>query len=227
MDSDNVPISVFADTCILLNFIQREWERNRSTEIIESDNIDIVISDNILDEFEDVVARRQDIYKDLIDFLLEDDGEVKDYDPGERRVYIGSNDVNHIRDIQMELASLENSQEVLHRLRRFVRAVGRRADYLKSSLEDSTVVPLAPFSLELALASLIDNSADARIVTDAAGWTANGGSGILITLDGNDLLEHAEEIAELLVDEQGSDWIIEITHPDCFVSEKIGTKKTG
>lgn len=226
MDSDDVPVSVFADTCILLNFIQQEWERDHSTEVIESDNIDVVVSDNILDEFEDVVARRQDIYKDLIDFLLEDDGEVKDYDLGERRVYIGSNDVNHIRDIQMEIASLENSQEVLYRLRRFVRAVGRRADYLKSSLEDSTVVPLAPFSLELALASLIDNSADAQIVTDAAGWTADGGSGILITLDGDDLLEHAEEITELLVDKQGSDWIIEITHPDRFISERMDAKKT-
>ncbi|GAA1342590.1 hypothetical protein GCM10009647_086430 [Streptomyces sanglieri] len=213
MTGDDSLESVFADTCILLSFVQREWEQDYSTAVLESDDIDVVVSPNVLNEFDDVVERRRDIYEDLIDFLLEDEGEVEDYDPGERRVYIGQNDATHVRNLQMELASLENRQEALRRLRRFVRAAGRRADHLESSLEDSTVDPLAPFSLELALGQIIDNGADARIVTDAAGWTAEGGSGIFVTLDGDDLLEYTEEIANLLADEQGTDWVIEIILP--------------
>ncbi|QSG02824.1 hypothetical protein [Natranaeroarchaeum sulfidigenes] len=213
MASEDSPESVFVDTCILVSFVQREWERNRSTAILESDKVDVVVSPNVLNEFNDVVERRRDIYEDLIDFLLENEGQIEDYDPGERRVYIGQNDATHVRNIQMTLASLDNRQEVLRRLRRFVRAAGKRADHLESSLEDSTVDPLAPFSLELALGRIINNGADVRIVTDAAGWTAEGGSGIFATLDGDDILEYTEEIVDLLADEQGSDWVIDIVLP--------------
>ena len=37
-----LPDDVFADTCILLNFVQREWERDVATDLIEHDGMALV-----------------------------------------------------------------------------------------------------------------------------------------------------------------------------------------
>lgn len=212
---------IFADTCILLNFVQREWERNHSQELIESDKIEVVVSLNVLKELEEVTKRRRDIYEDFLDLLQETEEGVEEYNPADRRVYIGGNDRGHIREMQMQLSNLDNRAEVLRRLRRFIRAVARRIEYLQTVLEENTVDPLAPYSLELALSSLLDHGADARIVTDAAGWTTDGGSGVMMTLDSDDLLDHEAEIVDLIHEEQGPDWIIEIRSPEEVISELI------
>jgi len=214
---------VFADTCVLLNFVQQEWERSYSTALVQSESVDIVVSQNVVEELESVSSRRYEIYDDLIDFLLGQQADIEDYDPSDRRVYIGNNDATHVRNLQMKLSSLEDQREVLRRLRKFVRSAGRRVEHLETALKDHTIDPLAPYGLELALTSLLDHGADARIVTDAAAWTADGGSGVLVTLDDDDLFENEDEIVELLEDKQGPDWVIEILPPDEVLSDPAGT----
>lgn len=214
MSGDGTLEVVFADTCVLVNFVQREWEPDHSAHLIESETVDVVVSRNVVDELEDVADRRHDIYQDMIDFLLEEEGRIEDYDPGDRRIYLGDNDAGHVRNLQMELSSLDDRREVLRRLRRFVRAAGRRVEYLESSLMDTTVDPLPPFELKLAIDRVLNQSADAKVVADAAAWTADGGSGVLVTLDDDDLFDHENAIVELLVDEQGPEWAIEIISPD-------------
>lgn len=214
---------VFVDTCILLNFIQREWERNHSQRLVESEEIEVIVSPNVLEELKEVTGRRRDIYKDLLDFLQETKEGVEEYNPGDRRVYIGVNDGGHVRNLQMQLANLDDRSEVLRRLRQFIRAAARRLEYLQTVLEENTVDPLAPYSLELALGRLLNHGADARIVTDAAGWTADGGSGVMVTLDRDDLLDHEADIVDLIHEEQGSEWIIEIRSPEEIISDLIPT----
>lgn len=223
MTGERASGEIFADTCVLLSFVQQEWERSRSTALIQSETVEVVVSQNVLEELKDVSKRRHDIYEDLIDFLLEQETDIEEYDPSNRRVYIGSNDATHVRNLQMKLSSLNDQREVLRRLRQFVRAAGRRIDHLETLLEDRTIDPLAPYGLELSLASLLDHSADARIVTDAAAWTADGGSGVLVTLDDDDLFEHEDEIGELLENEQGPDWVIELSRPDEILSKTVQT----
>jgi len=53
---------VFADTCILLSFVQREWEPTDETELIESDSVTIVVSESVIEELLAVSERRRDIY---------------------------------------------------------------------------------------------------------------------------------------------------------------------
>lgn len=214
MSGENVPGEVFADTCVLLNFVQREWEYDRSTALIESETVGIVVSQNVLEELSDVASRRRDIYADLVDFLNETEAAVEEYDPSDRRVYIGDNDANHVRRLQEQLAALDTKREALRRLRRFTRAASSRVEYLESTLSDAAIDPVPPLDLRFAVDRLLDHDADTRVVTDAATWTAGGGSGILVTIDGDDLFEHQEQLVDLLIEKQGPRWAIDIVLPD-------------
>lgn len=220
MDTDDIPDSVFADTGVLLNYIQREWERDRSTALIDSKLVEVVVSERVVSELESVTDRRHDIYDDLLDYLMSTESGIEEYDPSERRVYVGKHDGNHIRNVQMKLASLDESREVLRRLRRFLRAVDRRLEHLEGMLAGSTVDPLAPLEVELAINTLIEHGPDSSIVTDAAAWTANGGSGIFVTLDRDDLIDRESEITAVLDEKQGPDWIIRIRLPDEIVNDQ-------
>lgn len=219
MGGDDPPAAVFADTCVLLNFVQREWERDHSIDLIESETVKIVVSQTVLGELATVSDRRRDIYKDMVDFLLETEEDVEEYDPIERRVYLDANDATHVRRIQEVLAGLDDRSVVLRRLRRFVRAAGRRIEYLESSLTDHAIDPVPPLELRFAIDRILNHSADAKVVTDAATWTTNGGSGVLVTLDNDDLFEHREELAKYLADERGPEWEIQIRSPHDVVVE--------
>jgi len=223
MASEDVPGVVFADTCVLLNFVQHEWEHDRSTALVESDDVGVVVSRNVLEELSAVSERRRDIYADLVDFLVENGANVESYEPEERRVYLGPNDATHVRRLQEQLAAIDDRREVLRRLRRFVRAASRRVAYLETTLADDAVDPVPPLDLRFAVDRLLDHDADTNVVTDAAAWTAEGGSGILVTLDGADLFEHEAELVELLATEQGPEWVIEITAPDDVVAAESRT----
>ncbi len=211
MSEIEVPDEVFADTCILLNFVQQEWEGDVASALIDHESIEVVISQSVYEEFEDVCERRQDIYPDFLDFLLEEDGEIEEYDPGSRRVYFDSNDVGHIRSIQYDLADEEDRREVQYRLRRFIKAAESRIDYLKSKFEGQTIDPVVPLELRFALDGEIENSADVRVITDAAAWTANGGSSVLVTQDSEDIVDCAEDINAVIRAKQDDEWTLIIT----------------
>ncbi len=213
------PEEVFVDTCVLLNFIQQEWETTRSKSLVESELVELVVSESVKNELDNVSNRRTDIYKDLVEFLMEEEGDIENYGLDDRRVYIGKNDAKHVRDIQMTLASLDDSREVLRRFRRYLKAIDRRLKFLEQQLEDNIVFPSGSLELEFAVHGLIGNDNDATIVTDAAGWTADGGSGILVTLDSGDLLDYEEDIADLLEEEVGSEWILDIRTPEGVPTE--------
>jgi predicted nucleic acid-binding protein len=204
----------FVDTCVLLNFVQQEWEPPHSKALVESETIDLVVSDAVMEELSNVSDRRADIYEDFVDFLLEaDDATIEEYDHGDRHVYVGENDAGHIRDVQMELASLDDTSEVLRRLRRYLRAVDRRFEFLETKLDGHVVVPSGSLTLEFAVQRVVPNEDDARIVTDAAGWTADGGTGYLVTLDSEHLLELGGEIEALLREKEGEEWVLTICSP--------------
>lgn len=220
MTDNMTPDEAFLDTCILLDFVQQDTGQIHSTELIETEAVEIVVSDAVIEELENVTGRRKDIYEDLINFLLEDGDSLTDYDGNDRHVYIGDNDYDHILNLQMDLRDLEENREVLRRLRRFIRAVERRTEYLEEKLSDQVIMSQAPLPLEWAINEIIDNTADARVVTDAAGWTANGGSGVFVTRDSGDIIEFETELAELLTKEQGPEWVLRIYTPKTFLSTR-------
>lgn len=203
----------FADTCILLGFVQREFESSAAPDLVESDDVDLVVTDAVLEELEAVTDRRDDIYVDLMDFLLNEEDAIEGYEPSDRRVYFAENDGKHLRDLQMSLSQLDEPAVIKPQLRRYLREVERRTAHIKDKYEDDVVVPLGSLLLELDIARVIDNDADARILANAAGWAADGGSGVLVTLDSQDFFEQETAIADMLREEKGSDWVVTFCLP--------------
>ena len=126
--------NVFTDTCVLLNYIQRGVERDYTSDLIDGNQVDIVVGVTVADELEAVSDRRGHIYADFVDFLLEDNGEIGDYDLDSRRPYFQPNDHGHIRNIQMRLSQLDERSEIQRQLRQFTRAAKRRVEYLLKRL---------------------------------------------------------------------------------------------
>lgn len=224
MSGEAPPEEVFADTCVLLNFVHHEWERDYSTPLVSSESVTIVVSETVLDELADVADRRRDIYEDVVDYLIEADSGIEAYDPGDRRTYIGANDAKHVRNLQERLAGLDDRREILRRIRRFVRAAERRVEHIESRLEEHAIDPVPPLELRFAINSVLDHDADTSIVTDAAAWAADGGSGVLVTLDDDDIFQNENRINEVLADEQGPEWVLRITRPESVLADGTATE---
>lgn len=208
--------NVFADTCVLLNYIQREIERDVTSTLVESPHVDLFVGVTVREELDAVSERRQAIYPDLIDFLLEDDASVDEYDPTSRSQYFQSNDLTHIYQLQNRLSELGERAEVMRHLRRFMRMVERRLEYLKEEVLSETVFEQQPgLSVMLALHPVISNDNDRKVVGDAALWTAEGGdsSGVFVTMDSKDLLDVAADINAALRDARDERWELTFTHP--------------
>ena len=210
------PETVFLDTSVLLNFIQSDFETDHSSKLFDDGLPAVVVGVTVQEEFEAVGDRRADIYPDFVDFVLENDGRIEEYDPTERRPYFRSNDFRHIQSIQMELAQLESRAEIQRRLRRFVRAIERRIEYLLTEVFPDALFDQQPgLSLVFALQECIENDADARVVADAALWAAEapGSSGIFLTLDREDILDATPEINASIRDVRDESWELCLLHP--------------
>ncbi|WP_211313510.1 hypothetical protein [Halarchaeum salinum] len=224
------PANVFVDTSILLNYAQRGIERDHTSSLIEGDAIDIVVGVTVAEELADVQDRRMDIYADLVDYLLAEDGHLDDYDPQSRHPYFQQNDQRHIRNIQMRLTQLDDRAEIQRQLRRVTRMIERRLQYL---LDD--VVPNALFDQQPGLAVLfalqdaISNNRDRSVIGDAALWAAEGpdSSGMFATMDQADLLDAADRINAALRDANSDDWTLRFVLPtDLLIPTETETPTT-
>lgn len=210
------PETVFLDTSVLLNFIQSDFETDHSSTLFRDGLPSVVVGVSVKEEFEAVGARRDDIYPDFVDFVLEADGRIEEYDPTERRPYFQPNDFRHVESIQMELAQLESRAEIQRRLRRFVRAIERRIEYLLTEVIPEALFDQQPgLSLVFALQEPIENKADVRVVADAALWAAEApaSSGVFLTLDRDDILDCAAEINAAICEARDESWELKILHP--------------
>ena len=209
------PETVFLDTSVLLNFIQARFESDHSSTLFGDRPPAVVIGVTVEEEFDEVTSRRADIYPDFLDFVLANDGRIEEYDPTERRPYFQGNDFTHVQTIQMELAQLDSRAEVQRRLRRFVRDVERRVEYLLMEVFPDALFDQQPgLSLVFALQDTMENDADACVVADAALWAAEApdSSGIFLTADRDDILDPATEINATIRDARDGDWEILILH---------------
>lgn len=213
---DSCPATVFLDTNVLLNFVHRGIERDVTSFVFSDDGPSPVIGVTVRDEIETIRDRRADIYTDFVDFLLADDGRIEEYDPSERRPYFQGNDRSHIETIQMQLAQLDDRAEIQRRLRRFLRAAEQRLEYLLTELIPDTLFDQQPgIMLIFALQETIPNDDDCNVVGDAALWAAEApdSSGVLLTMDRDDLLEIESEINATLREERDQSWELQIFHP--------------
>lgn len=204
-----LPSSVFVDTNVLLNFAYRGVEHDKSSHLFTNSIPRVVVGITVDEELADIRERRGDIYPDFLDFLLAEEGRIEEYDPNSRRPYFDANDRTHVEAIQMKLADCGTRTEIQTALRHFIQDVERRLDYLQEEVIPGALYDQQPsLTLMFALGDLIDNDNDRRVVGDAALWAAeeSDSSGVLVTDDGDDLLDQADNINDTLRDSRGAEW---------------------
>lgn len=208
--------NAFADTSILINYIQQDIVTDFTSTIVEGDRIEIIVGINVKEEFEEVSERRNHIYKDFLDFIIKEDGDVEDYDTSSRRIYIGPNDEEHVRELQMKLIQYETRSEILRKLRKYLKHIDKRIEYIEKNIIEKNLFDDMPGPIVvIELDDEIPNDDDVNVVADAALWSAEGhnSSGVFLTKDGDDLLEMEENINEALRAVRDKTWELDIIHP--------------
>jgi hypothetical protein len=221
LSSDNV----FVDTSVLLNYAQQVIERDHTSPLIEGDEVEVVVGVTVAEELEDVQERREHIYEDFLEYLVDAEEEIGEYDPKSRRPYFQANDERHVRNIQMKLAQLDDRRRIQRDLRHTLRSIERRLNYLSDEVVPERSFDQQPgLTVLFALQDVIPNDKDRNVVGDAALWSAETekSSGIFATMDLDDLLEPADDINEVLKDAKGEEWILTIAHPkDLPVADQV------
>lgn len=210
------PENVFTDTSVLLNYVQRGVEQDRTSALIDSDDVEIVIGVTVADELEKVRNRRGDIYADFLDYMLKENGKIDDYDPVSRRPYFQENDRQHVREIQMQLLQLDNRDTIQRRLRQMVRAAKRRLRYLQEEVVPEVLFDEQPgLEVLFGLNDVIANDNDRRVIGDAALWAAeeNASSGIFVTMDKRDIIDAADDINAALREVKDEKWQLVFVFP--------------
>ncbi|SEH56426.1 hypothetical protein SAMN05192561_10778 [Halopenitus malekzadehii] len=219
------PDNVFVDTSVLLNYAQRVIERDHTSPLFDSDDVEVVVGITVADELEEVRKRREHIYEDFLAYLIDDTEEIGEYDPASRRPYFQANDERHIRNIQMKLAQLDDRRKIQRDLRHTLRSIERRLCYLADEVVPDGLFDQQPgLTVLFALQNVIPNDKDRSVVGDAALWSAEAeeSSGVFTTTDRDDLLDLADEINEVLKGAKGEEWTITIVHPkDLSVVDEI------
>lgn len=208
--------NAFADTSILINYIQKDIVTDYTSTIVEGDRIEIIVGINVKEEFEEVSERRNHIYEDFLDFIIKEEGDVEDYDQSSRRIYIGPNDEEHVRELQMKLIQYETRSEILRKLRKYLKHIDKRIEYIEKNIIEKNLFDDMPGPIVvIELDDEIPNDDDVDVVADAALWSAEGNnsSGVFLTKDGDDLLEMEENINEALQAVRDKTWELDIIHP--------------
>lgn len=198
----------FCDTCVLLNFAQREWEGDRTTTLLKETHVRFVIGEAVEEEFETVTSRRTDAYKDLLAFLPDGETALEDFDPD-----VWGNDERHLYELIGRLEDL-NQEEAATRFRQYLRKFRARTDYIMKEIVDEIVFTVPPLFFANTLHEVVPNSDDCKVLAEAADWTHTGGSGILVTMDGEDMLEKLPAINEKIDDEYDDDTKLVILTPE-------------
>lgn len=219
------PNNVFVDTSVLLNYAQQVIERDHTSPLIDSDEIEVVVGITVANELEEVRERREHIYEDFLAYLIDDAEDIGEYDPSSRRPYFQTNDELHVRDVQMKLAQLDDRRKIQRDVRRALRSIKRRLSYIIDEVVPDSLYDQQPgMAVMFALQDVISNDNDRKVIGDAALWSAEGenSSGVFATMDRDDLLDFADEINDVLNDTKGEEWTITIIHPkDISVPDKI------
>jgi hypothetical protein len=225
MTDERARDAVFLDTCVLLNYLYQEWEDDRVAELLQHDSLSHVVSESVLEEFEIVLERREPVYDDFVSYLVDVDGRPAEFDPDERDVWVAGNDRRHVRAIQYVLSQANSRQEAQARLRQVLRAIELRAGQLREQLLDEVVERNPQIELHFRVDGVIPNSADVKVVCDAAYWCAHTPhAGPFVSLDTDDIVQCRDEINDTLRAERDDSWCLEIIVPEDVPLDRTPTQ---
>ena len=176
---------VFADTCVLFDYaVERESEAIAVFE--DRSALDKVVSQRIEREFDSVATRQQDIHRELLEFATR--GKLDEYEP--ENVGRQKNDVRYVVDLYSELTDAEDDVEAVRRLNELINRLEKARDELFGPEGRLTILTVDGVDAQLMglLRGVVENEADVRVLCDAVDWKRNGGSGVFLTEDIEDIL---------------------------------------
>lgn len=174
---------VFADTCVLFAYAVEGDDDAR--KVFHDHVLEKVVSERIEREFESVADRQQDIHRELLEFAAS--GDLEEYEPADLSQ---KNDVRYVVDLYSELTNMDDEVEIVRRLNELVNRLEKAREELFGSDGAVTIVSVDGVDAQLMgmLRSVVENDADVRVLCDAVAWRRNGGSGVFLTEDTEDIL---------------------------------------
>lgn len=186
---DSADSDVFGDTCVLFDYAVEG--RDAARRLFEDrDDVEKVVSPRIRREFESVSGRHQDIHREFLEFATSEG--IEAYDPKE--VGSQSNDLRYAIDLYSELAALDDTVEVVRRLNELVNRLEKAEEELFGPDGRVRVIDVDGLDPQLKghLSGVVSNDADVRVLCDAVAWRRNGGSGVFLSEDTEDILGAGE-----------------------------------
>jgi hypothetical protein len=176
---------VFADTCVLFDYAVERRSDARSL-FDTGDEIEKVVSRRIEREFDSVATRKQDIHRELLEFAAAD--ELDEYEP--QGDVSQKNDVRYVVSLYSELTDLAHEVDDVRRLTELIPRLEKASDELFGAEGCITVLTVDGVDARLIglLRGVIENEADVRVLCDAVAWRRDGGSGVFLTEDSEDIL---------------------------------------
>lgn len=191
-DATAAPPPAVSDTSVLLDFALDGFE-DAQTYFWECDS-EKLVTVSVHQEFTDVAERRRDIHRALLDvFTVSQDGaSIDEVSLDALDVQLVGNDDRYLRSLLWDLQDFDSRSEVLRRLNELIRQLRRRSEALFS--QDDPLITRVVDDLSTddklwnRLRPVIENPDDVRIVCEVVSWCQNGGSGVFLTSDYEDLI---------------------------------------
>jgi hypothetical protein len=216
-----MPSQLFLDTSVLLNYVQVWLEGDEgSVAVVEGDH-DKFICTTVNQELNTRCSTRRQIYIDLRKFVEQEEDEsevhpifnyeVLDFEHQNPSVPVTDNDRNHLRDLQMEFASIDDDDK-FYELRKFIRSVESR----KRTVDGEVKVYNGNYNSDLVvdINSCIDNYQDSLVLAQGAAWRNDNSGDTVVTLDYGDMIDMESEINDAIEAHYGSSHRLNIVSPN-------------
>lgn len=207
------------DTSGLVNYVYSQLpgdlEEDRGCQRLIDGSHYTVIGGKAQGEFEALCERRYDLYEDVVDYLLETDNAIFDYDPRVRDIHVSSNDRSHFRkDIQMSWYDMDK-REQLSTLRRCLQDIDIYQIRLPDELIDQCFSQQSNDALLARFQEELNIGHDSEILVDAVEISRKHSISILVAVDSHlTSPEHTKIVYEIIEEILGTPELLRICEPD-------------
>ncbi|MFK5603760.1 hypothetical protein [Haloferax volcanii] len=195
---------LFLDTSVLLNYVQVWLEGDKgSVAIIEGDHEKFICT-TVNEELDERCSTRRQIYIDLRKFVEQENQsevhpifnyEVLDFENRNPSVSVTDNDREHLRDLQMGFASIDD-EDKFYELRKFIRSVKSR----KRTVDTEVTIYTGSHKSDLVdeINSRIENYQDSLVLAQGAAWHNEGSGDTVVTLDSGDMVDKESDVNDAI-----------------------------
>lgn len=215
-----MPSQLFLDTSVLLNYVQVWLEGDDGSVAIVEGDYDKFICTTVREELDTRCSTRRQIYIDLRKFVEQEEDQseahpifnykVLDFENRNPSVPVTDNDRDHLRDLQMGFASIDDDK--FYELRKFIRSVKSR----KRTVDGEVSIYTGSHKSDLVddIDSCIDNRQDSLVLAQGAAWRNDNSGDTVVTLDYGDMIDRESDINDAIEFHYSPNHRLNIVSPD-------------